>query len=113
MHELSIAQSIIELSEEEARKAHAVKISRVEVEIGTMAGVEADALLFAWDSVVQGTMAQAAPLIIHSIQAEAVCLQCEAQFYADNFLIECPKCGSFRYRITRGKELRVCSLEVE
>ncbi|MFO7613503.1 MAG: hydrogenase maturation nickel metallochaperone HypA [Bacteroidales bacterium] len=112
MHELSIAQSIIELSEEEARKANAMKITRVEVEIGTMAGIETDALLFAWDSVVQGTMAQTAPLVIHTLQAEAICQQCQAKFPADNYFIECPNCGSFRYRITRGKELRICSLEL-
>ena len=58
MHELSIALSIVELAEEEARKADATSISKVEVEIGTMAGIDPDALLFAWDSVIQGTMAR-------------------------------------------------------
>jgi len=113
MHELSIAISIVELAEEEARKANAAFISKVEVEIGTMAGIENDALLFAWDSVVQGTMAHGSELIIHSIQAEAHCLECGKDFPAEHFFVQCPDCNSFRYQITRGKELRVSSLMVD
>lgn len=113
MHELSIALSIVELAEEEARKANAASISKVEVEIGTMAGIETDALLFAWDSVVQGTMAQQASLVINSIQAEAHCLECGKEFPAEHFFVQCPHCSSFRYQITKGKELRICSLMVD
>jgi hydrogenase nickel incorporation protein HypA/HybF len=113
MHELSIALSIVELAEEEARKAAAMSISKVEVEIGTMAGIETDALLFAWDSVVQGTIAQQAQLVIHSIEAEAHCLQCGKDFPAEHFFVQCPLCSSFRYQITKGKELRICSLMVD
>ena len=58
MHELSIAISIVESAEEAARTNQATMISKVEVEIGSMAGVETEALLFAWDAAVQGTMAQ-------------------------------------------------------
>lgn len=113
MHELSIALSIVELSVEEARKADSTNISKVEVEIGTMAGVETEALLFAWDSVIQGTMAGKADLVIKTIQAEARCLQCGKDFQAENFFVECPICGSFRYEITKGKELRISSLMVD
>ena len=113
MHELSIAMSIIELAEEEARKANASIITKVEVEIGTMAGVEQEALLFAWDSVIQGTIAETASLVINSIQAEAQCFECGKDFPVENFFVECPHCKSFRYQVTKGKELRVSSLMVD
>lgn len=113
MHELSIALSIVELAEEEARKANAVIITKVEVEIGTMAGVEQEALLFAWDSAIQGTIAQNASLVINSIQAEAHCMECGKDFPAEHFFVECPHCKSFRYQIIKGKELRVSSLMVD
>ena len=113
MHELSIALSIVELAEEEARKANAASISQVEVEIGTMAGIENDALLFAWDSAVQGTMAQMARLVIRSVQAEAHCLECGIDFPVEHFFAQCPGCDSYRCQITRGKELRVSSLIVD
>ncbi len=113
MHELSIAFSIVELAEEEARKANASIITKVEVEIGTMAGIENDALLFAWDSVVLGTMAQQSTLVIHSMQAEAHCLECGKDFPVEHFFVQCPDCSSFRYQITKGKEMRVSSLIVD
>lgn len=113
MHELSIALSIVELVEEEARKAGSSVITKVEVEVGTMAGVETEALLFAWDSAKQDTMASQAPLEIHSIRAEAHCLECGHDFPAEHFFVQCPKCNSFRYHITKGKELRVSSLLVD
>jgi hydrogenase nickel incorporation protein HypA/HybF len=113
MHELSIAMNIVDLAVEEAGKAGASTISKVEVEIGTMAGVEQEALLFAWDSVIQGTIAVTAKLVIHTIQGEAVCLECDKTFPVQNLFSDCPYCKGFRYRITRGKELRVSSLMVE
>jgi hydrogenase nickel incorporation protein HypA/HybF len=113
MHELSIALSIVESAEEAARKNDATVITKVEVEIGTMAGVETEALLFGWDSVTQGTMAENAPLVIHSIRAEAHCLECGKDFPVDNFFSECPHCKSYRYQVTKGKELRISSLTVD
>ena len=113
MHELSIALSIVELAEEEARKADASSISKVEVEIGTMSGIESDALLFVWDSVIQDTMAQQASLVIHSIEGEAHCLECGKDFPAEHFFVQCPHCSSYRYQIIKGKELRISSLIVD
>ncbi len=113
MHELSIAMSIVELVGEEARKAGSSTVTRVEVEIGTLAGVETDALLFAWESAREGSLASQAPLAILTIQAEASCLDCGKVFAAEHFFVQCPNCGSFRYQIVKGKELRVSSLLVE
>ena len=39
MHELSIAQSIVQLSEQQAREHHSSQIEKVELEIGCLAGV--------------------------------------------------------------------------
>jgi hydrogenase nickel incorporation protein HypA/HybF len=113
MHELSIAISIIELAEEEARKANANSISKIEVEIGDMAGVEKEALQFCWDSAILGTMAAEAELVIHSVAGEAHCLECGKDFPIEHFFAECPFCKSYRYEVTKGKKLRVSSLMVD
>ncbi len=113
MHELSIAMSIVEIAVEEARRNNAAVISQVDVEIGTMAGVEKEALLFAWDSVIEGTPAKGAPLKIHTVQAEARCFECGKPFQVDHFFSQCPHCNSFRYEIKKGRELKIRSLLVE
>ena len=113
MHELSIATGIIEIVVEEAEKAAAGKVTRVEVEIGSIAGIEKEALLFSWDVVREGTIARQAPLVVRDVPAIAECLECHHQFHLEHPLAVCPDCLSVKYRIIQGKELRVSALEVE
>ena len=47
MHEMSIAQSIVELAEEQARSRHSEAVEELELEIGRLAGVELHTLDFA------------------------------------------------------------------
>jgi hydrogenase nickel incorporation protein HypA/HybF len=113
MHELSIATSIIEIVRDETAKAGSRKVTRVELEIGTMAGVETDALLFSWELVNKNTIAEEAPLLINVIQAMAECNECHTRFELDNFFTNCPSCESYLYEIFQGKELRVKAIVVE
>ena len=56
MHEMSIAQSIVELAEEQARNRHSEAVEELELEIGRLAGVELHTLDFALESAVKGSM---------------------------------------------------------
>jgi hydrogenase nickel incorporation protein HypA/HybF len=113
MHELSIAYSIIDIVTEEAAKVSGTKVSSVELEIGSMAGVETEALNFAWDMATHETILDGAPLIIHDMEAIAECMECHNHFKIENFFSDCPKCGSTRYELLQGKELRVRSFLVD
>lgn len=113
MHELSVAMNIVELAVEEAGKANSSVITQVDVEIGSLAGVETEALLFAWDAARNSTIAQNAPLIIHPVPAEAACQECGKLFPIEHFFAQCPDCGSFRYNIIKGREMRIMSILVE
>ena len=53
MHEMSIAQSIVELAEEQARSRHSEAVEELELEIGRLAGVELHTLDFALESAVK------------------------------------------------------------
>jgi len=113
MHELSIATGIIEIVTEEAARVSATKVTRIDVEIGTLAGIEKDSLMFSWELVTEGTIASKADLVIREIQAIAECLVCHRTFPLEHPLAICPHCQSNRYQINIGKELRISSLEVE
>lgn len=113
MHEVSIATSIVEIALNEADKAGASRITQVEVEIGSLAGVETEALLFAWDLVTRSTPADHSELVIHQIQATARCLDCSHEFGLNHFLAVCPQCQGQRYELIRGKELRAAAITVE
>jgi len=112
MHELSIAMGIIKIAEEETTKAKAKKVELIELEIGTLAGVELESLNFVWPSAVKGSVLENAKKKIDVIQAKGKCLECDSEFPLQNIYDACPKCNSFLKGIIKGKELRVKSLEV-
>ncbi len=109
MHELSIAQSTIDLALEAAAGR---RIRRVTLEIGELAGVLPDALAFCFDMAAEGTPAQGASLEIVKIAGVAQCDVCEEKFpAATNF--EICACGSVRLTYLQGHELNIKSIEVD
>lgn len=113
MHELSIAMSIIEIAEENARREKARIINEIELDIGTQAGVVLEALDFAMQSAVQGTMLESARVKINTIPAKAACAACQHEFYVEDVFNPCPECGNPFSEIIQGRELKVKSLKVE
>ena len=77
MHELSIAEGIIEIVERTANANHVRHVKTVRVSIGELAGVDIPSLEFAWQSVRKGGVAQNAELEIERPNGEAWCLQCQ------------------------------------
>lgn len=113
MHELSIAQSIIELAEDQARQHGANVIEEVELEIGKLAGVEIETLNIALDSARKGTMMENARIVNLYPRGEGYCLDCEKTFECDNLFPSCPQCGSNSVMLTKGKEMRIKSIVVK
>ena len=112
MHEMSIALSIVKMAEEEARKARVKHFAAIDMEIGTLAGIEFDALDFVWAAAVQGTVLENAEKRIKKIPGKARCGDCEKVYPLEYIHDNCPDCGSFLKTILQGKELRVKSLEL-
>lgn len=112
MHELSVAIGIVRIAENETKKAHAKKVEKITLEIGTLAGIAFDALDFVWPVAVKDSILEHAKREIIIIDAKAKCNDCETIFNIDNFYDSCPTCSSNYKSIIQGKELRVKSLEV-
>jgi hydrogenase nickel incorporation protein HypA/HybF len=113
MHELSIAANILELAEDEAKQAGCQTITEIELEIGTLAGVELEALRFGFEAVSKGSMAQDAGLNIITTQAKAKCSGCGALFPVHSYFDPCPKCDFNLNSIEQGEELRMVAVNVE
>jgi hydrogenase nickel incorporation protein HypA/HybF len=112
MHELSIVMGVVDIANDELKKHHAHKVDCIELEIGTMAGVEFDALEFAWDAGVRNTILQQSEKVINKVQAEARCTNCGTEFIVTEPFMPCPMCDNLLVEYTKGKELRVKSLTV-
>jgi hydrogenase nickel incorporation protein HypA/HybF len=112
MHELSVVLSIVDIATEAVNKANARHVDAIELEIGTMAGVEIDALDFAWPLAVKDTVLAGSEKVVNNIQAIGKCSNCGCHFNIIEPYQECPFCGDVLIRYLQGKELRVKSIVV-
>ena len=64
MHEMSLAEGVLQLVEDTARREAASRVKTVVLEIGQMSSVEPEALRFCFESVTRGSIAQGATLEI-------------------------------------------------
>ncbi len=113
MHEFSIAQSIVDIACETAETNQADKVTEVHVEVGMASGVVQEALIFALESAVKGTVVEPAQFFIHEIPVVCRCSACGKTFDGTGNLSVCPSCGEVTADLVSGRELRVKSIVVE
>lgn len=111
MHEFSIVQSIVEIVLDTARKNNVEQIHAVEVEVGQSSGVVKEAMEFAWEAAVDGTLLSKAVLRIKQIPLRVICGICKQQYLPEDLYEACPVCGEISPEIISGKELRVVAIE--
>lgn len=110
MHEISIAEGIIDAVETTAKKHGLTHIKSVRVSIGELAGVDIDALRFAWTSVTQAGLACGAELEIERTPGQAWCVDCECNVPLVRYGDACPRCGGFHLLANAGTEMRVLDI---
>ena len=113
MHEMSLAQGILEILEDAARREHAARVSSVWLELGALSAVDPQAIAFCFDAVTRGTVADGARLNIEIIPGRALCLQCGASVVIERLDDACPLCGQYQVQVADGAQMRVRELEVE
>lgn len=113
MHEVSIALSLLDIAEKQCKKEGYKGIESIAVKIGKASGIMPEALLFAFDAVKRGTLAENAHLTIEEIPVSGYCNNCKKTFTIDEtFVLYCPKCGDTAFRLISGKELDIIELDV-
>lgn len=113
MHEFSMAQNVLEIVEENVAKHHATIVNELTLDIGSMAGIEIEALKTAMEVVQQDTILQNAVIHYHIIKAIAICKSCKSNFEPFEIFDACPNCKQFGIEIISGKELVVKSIVAE
>ena len=113
MHEMSLAEGIIELVEETARREQAQRVKLVVLEIGKLSSVEPEALRFCFDVVTKNGLADGAVLEIVDVPGSGWCLPCGTTVAISELYGACPQCGSHQVQATGGTEMRVKEIEIE
>ena len=110
MHEMSIAESVLGIVEESARREGFRRVKEVRLEIGQLAAVETQALRFCFDAVVRGSVAEGAALAIEETPGVAWCFGCSSSVPVAARGEACPRCGSAQLQVSGGTEMRVKDL---
>jgi len=113
MHEMAIAEGILNIALETVAKYEAARVLSIGLEIGQMTEVEPESLRFCFSVLAAGSAAEGAVLEIREIPLVGHCISCRKDFGIEGFRFICPDCGSAGVEILSGRELRVGHLEVE
>jgi hydrogenase nickel incorporation protein HypA/HybF len=108
MHELSIANGIVEICAERAGDA---RVIRVRLEIGQLSAVMPDAVRFCFDVCARNTVLEGAALEIVETPGRALCRDCGHEVALVQLVGRCV-CGSAKLRVIAGEELRIREMEV-
>ncbi len=113
MHEYSIVQALLEQCEAQARAHDAEKITKVELKIGVLTGVEPHLLKTAFNTFKEKTICEEAELILRMQPVVIYCSECEAEFTLAEHDYTCPHCRGNLIRILEGEEMLLMRLEME
>lgn len=112
MHEISVAQSIIDIAETNARKQNCTHIQTIKIRLGEFTTIVPDALEFAFEVARRGTLAEDATLEIESVPMVTRCALCgRVSDPVRQICLLCPYCG-LPLEIVSGEELQVEYIEV-
>jgi len=112
MHELSIAENILDLVKEHVAPPDHRRVTSVKVKIGALAGVVPDSLEFCFTAITSGTSLASAKLQIEHVPAMMECSSCNDTFNSEMGIVLCPRCGNGNTRLISGTELQVTEIEL-
>lgn len=110
---MSIAQSLIEILQEEMARHEATYLRSVRLAVGKLSAVVPEALRFCFGVMTQGTPMEGAQLVIETIPLQALCRGCRETFEVEEYTFVCPRCGGKDLALQGGQELSVVEMEVD
>jgi hydrogenase nickel incorporation protein HypA/HybF len=113
MHELGVAESILNTAIKVAEDNNAKTITKIQVKVGTLSGVEPYALQFALNAIKDGTIAQNADMEMNIIKAVGRCNACGKDSEPDTFYSICEYCNDPMLEIVAGEEFEIEFVDVE
>lgn len=112
MHEMSIAQSLIQIIREEMVNHNATTLKSVKVHIGQLSAVVPESLSFCFEVMTSKTDLEGAKLITEVIPLKGVCSDCEKAFEIKEYVFVCPYCGGTNINTIAGQDLSIVEMEV-
>ena len=113
MHELTLANSLVELASDYAQRHGAPRVSSVTIRLGILCGI-GRALYFCFEPAARGTRCERASLTILESPLSVFCVHCnDAKTPRTPHNLRCPDCGRPTPRVLTGREMELVSIEIE
>ena len=110
MHELAIAESIVQIA---GRHANGRRVTKVQLKVGHLRQVVPSALSFSFELVAHDTPVEGAQLEMEEVPAVGRCRDCGTESRLESFPLQCRRCEGFDLEVLGGEELYVEFLELE
>jgi hydrogenase nickel incorporation protein HypA/HybF len=113
MHELSIAENIIEICEASAAAQDSRHIRTIKLRLGEFTTIVSEALQFSFEIARRGTLAENATLEIESVPMVTRCGACgDSGETSQEVCLICTECGA-PLEIVSGDEMQVEYIEID
>ena len=113
MHELSIAQNIVEIIQQSVPRPEWGNVRVVRMKVGTLSGVVPDSLDFCFSVISSQTSFSKAKLEIERVPFAVHCSSCNETNVNDVGIVVCQSCGSAETEVISGRELQVTEVELD
>jgi hydrogenase nickel incorporation protein HypA/HybF len=112
MHELSVAQNIIDIVRENVPGSDYRHVNNILLEVGEFSGIVADSLLYCFDVIKTDTEFVNAKMEIKKIPFVLYCISCKTKTSNNSGIRLCGNCGGYDTKIISGTDMKIIEVEV-
>jgi hydrogenase nickel incorporation protein HypA/HybF len=113
MHEMGIANSILDAVQAETGRYPGSRPIKVGVRLGELAAIDPESLRFCFEAMVSETEFEGLQLEIEWSVRRHRCRDCGSEFEVSDYDFECPDCHALSSECIAGDELELTYVEVE
>ena len=113
VHEMSIAQNLIDVLKEEMTKHQVKTLRSVRLNIGQMSAIVPDALSFCFQVITDGTELEGVKLLMDIVPLMGYCHACDKEFEIKDYTFLCPTCGGTKIDTIGGQGMSVVEMDAE
>ncbi len=110
MHELGIAQNILQIVQQSVPQNLAADVRGIRLRVGKLSGVVPDSLDFCFGVIISQTEMTRATLEIEEVPIISKCKDCGHRFEMRDWGFSCPACKSVNLELISGRELEVVEI---
>ena len=110
MHEFGVMTQLLEAVEAKAHEMGSRPVLAINLLIGDRASIVDDSLLYYFDMLTPGTLAEGAELNVRRVPSRFYCATCDEKYVASGADFRCPTCEQVGIVTAEGSELLIESI---